>query len=1013
MECSGFSIDKPPETKFLTSSVPQSNKSTVFSSGSKIKCKTSSFLTKASKNDKTKNKPPGSKVNIFFQNVQGLANKVLELDVELLNIGNPFIVCLSETWLTKQNVALVCLSNYSLLTSYCRTNFNRGGVAIFGRSGIIANEIDVKQFSIDQIFECCAVYVLQPSPMVVVCMYTANKSFLNQFLVQVDLLLTWLTNKHKCQIFVGGDINQNFLVKSQSKSDVVNEFLSFGFSHLIDSPTRVCCTTSTCIDQCFTNKVLDANAFVQQSSLSDHYAIVLSLPNLNKLHVKEIFLRRSFSECNIRNFINYLSSEDWTTVYSEPNFDDQFQNFLNTFRFYFDLCFPLKEKTVHSTNKTNKWITSGILKSRKTKLSLYKAQKNSSCPVLKAHYKTYVSVYKSVIRMAKIMSNNAEINSAKNKTKKGWQVLRKELGTNQKPCDHLFSSDDPSKLASDFNSYFCNIASELTSNLTGKGSLPKFNNNSFFFNPTSSDEIIQIVKKRPPKKASGPDEIPDFLVKQVIEYISEILSFLFNNSFSSGIFPSCLKVAKVLPLFKKGDRKKVDSYRPISNISIFSKILECLVKERLLSFFNFSNLFSSSQHGFLSGRSTNTAIAKFLENIYNLLDNNKKSSGLFLDLSKAFDVVDFDILLKKMYRLGFRGNTYNWFKSYLYGRSQYVFLESQIKSEISPGKVEFKKINSCSSKQDVVRGVPQGSILGPLLFLVFINDLDEKIPEDNLVLYCDDTNVIISGDDEETLEHNLISTCLSLEKWFNVNKLVINVEKSSIINFHSCQASSVLIPCAMNGTIVPYSQNIKFLGLLIDNKLNWRAHIDSLAGKLSSTLYMLRILKKSVSQAVLLMLYYANFQSQMLYGIIFWGYGHYSKKIFILQKKAMRVLAGKYRDERGFPITCKPFFKDFQILTFPALYILECVSFFVQYPQKVLSFDTIHDHNTRFKNNFCIPSHKTTLFEHNNVYMGSKLFNKLPTTIRVHTNDVKKFKKLTKEFLLNHVIYSVEDFLSL
>ena len=225
--------------------------------------------------------------------------------------------------------------------------------------------------------------------------------------------------------------------------------------------------------------------------------------------------------------------------------------------------------------------------------------------------------------------------------------------------------------------------------------------------PIVEDEIIKIIAKFDQNKSPGHDGIGNFVLKRIAEEIVKPLTTIFNTSISSGEVPDSLKIAKVVPIFKKDDAQVFSNYRPVSVLPGFSKILERLVFNRCVSFINKQNTINDNQYGFRSGHSTYMAMIDLVDKICNAVENNKQTVGIFLDLSKAFDTIDHDILLCKLMHYGFRGTVIDWFKSYLSNRTQYVY---------------YNNIKSNSGQ--LTCGVPQGSILGPLLFILYINDIE-------------------------------------------------------------------------------------------------------------------------------------------------------------------------------------------------------------------------------------------------------------------------------------------------
>ena len=336
---------------------------------------------------------------------------------------------------------------------------------------------------------------------------------------------------------------------------------------------------------------------------------------------------------------------------------------------------------------------------------------------------------------------------------------------------------DPQKVADSFNTFFGTIAEKtkskiISTNKSHSDYLNDPNNRSIFLKPTSSTEIANIIISLNSNKANGPESISTNILKMLAPNMSTMLSKIINLSFSTGIFPDCLKLADIVPVHKKESKLLVENYRPISLLSNISKIFEKTIHTRLYSFLEDTKSLYNMQFGFRSKHSTNHALIQITEQIRDALDNGKYSCGIFVDLQKAFDTVDHHILLRKLEHYGIRGSVNNLFKTYLNNRFHSV------------------EILNKTSKQILLKhGVPQGSVLGPLLFLIYINDLHNAIKHSKVFHFADDTSLINSNISLKKINKQVNQDLTLLSNWLRANKICLNAKKTEIIIFRSKQKS--------------------------------------------------------------------------------------------------------------------------------------------------------------------------------------------------------------------------------
>ena len=383
----------------------------------------------------------------------------------------------------------------------------------------------------------------------------------------------------------------------------------------------------------------------------------------------------------------------------------------------------------------------------------------------------------------------------------------------------------------------------------------------FVLSPVLQEDIITTVNNCKSKTSCDHNNIDMVIIKQVINYIAKPLAHVCSTSFEYGVLPDNMKVAKVVPLFKAGDRSVISNYRPISLLSQFSKILEKSFNERLDKFIDKFQLLNNCQYGFRSQMSI--------------------SHGVFIDLKKAFDTVNHTLLIDKLEYYGIRGIAQEWLKSYLKDRKQ------------------FFQIDECASTLlNVTCGVPQGSILGPKLFILYINDICNASTSLKFILFADDTNEFYSGVDIQTICECISRELDKLHVWLAVNKLSLNVDKTNFILFGNRKnIDNVCI--SMNNSIITRVRATKCLGVIIDEKLTWKDHISLVRSKLSKTVGILYRIIHLLNRSALFILYCSLFLPYLTYCAEIWGntYKSNTQCIFLLQKKIVRIVYGaNFRD---------------------------------------------------------------------------------------------------------------------
>ena len=431
-----------------------------------------------------------------------------------------------------------------------------------------------------------------------------------------------------------------------------------------------------------------------------------------------------------------------------------------------------------------------------------------------------------------------------------------------------------------------------------------------YLHPCDNYEIIAAIDKLDPNKSSGYIDIPIILIKQSKFIIADAIRRAFNYSIENGIYPDILKVAKVTPVHKGGSQSDLGRYRPISVLSPINKIFESLLHKRLISFWTKHKLFRNTQFGFRQNYSTQLAVTHLYESILEKIDKNSNLCGVFLDLAKAFDSVNHQILLDKLEHYGIRGVAFDLFNSYLTNRKQYTSLD-----------------NLASSILSVNTGVPQGSVLGPFLFLVYMNDFP-LCTNCNTTPYADDTVLTIANSDLTDLKKKTDIELNNVTTWFNSNKLTLNYSKTQCLLF-SNKSLKHSFKIKLGDVEVTNNNTVKYLGTTLDDKLTWQYHIQIVAKKISIADGILSKLRHYVPKGVLIKVYYGIAYPYLLYSVTNWGNAAktHIQKIQVLQNRLIKIISNTFK----FKTKLLPLYQELNILKFHNIYRLEVIKFMNKY----------------------------------------------------------------------------------
>ena len=567
----------------------------------------------------------------------------------------------------------------------------------------------------------------------------------------------------------------------------------------------------------------------------------------------------------------------------------------------------------------------------------------------------------------------------KNDPKNTWKLIKSALNKSRKTQDIILKSDDKiitntNSICDKFNEFFnSNYTENLDPNLNldFKSFMGPSSIDSFFLLETNHTEILNTVNKLKNSKSSGTDNISNSLLKNLVLSILNPLNHLINLSLKNGQFPNVYKTSKILPLYKSGCHHSINNYRPISLLSSISKLIEYIMHDRLTSYLNKNNTLHNSQYGFRKNSSTELAIFDLSHYISKNMESKLLTLGIFIDLSKAFDSMSHSILLSKLYHYGIRGTAYQWFLSYLSNRQHYVAIDS-----------------SYSNPLPMKGGVPQGSILGPLLFNIFLNDISNSSKLFKFILYADDTTLLARDADYNNLTKIGNEEINKVNLWFNVNNLKINFSKTNFILFGP-KITTSRINFSINISNIPITrvESIKFLGVFINSGLTWYDHILHISKKISKNIGLIGKLQYKLPFEILKSLYYTLIYPYLNYCVSVWGNGakchlsiltkcqNYFLRILFYLKKYDHI-SSYYKTANMLNIYEISILKILTI--FYKLFIYKISPFFHLILQNYISH---HIYSMRNLSTFSLPKFRTKIYSISPLFQGMRLWNSLPTVV--------------------------------
>lgn len=899
------------------------------------------------------------------------------------------------------------INNYTIpgFQTYFNNSMNNqnDGVLIFIRDDITFN-INHEVLPLTNVTISNISFKLNNVEFLIMPCYRSPSISDNLFLIDLESYLSNLGGDSKVEVFIG-DINFDILNPSKGSTNEYLSLLSYlGFKSFINSYTRVTHESSTCLDHVYIRKKMDMNnflfdAFVIDTDITDHFPICVSVSlDKDENSTEDNKKKNIILKFDNDKFGNVISTTQWDDVINlnDPElackkFNDIFINIINE-------CTTTRTVSFRKYKKIKPWITNGLIHSIKHRDKLKKLLiKDKNNVNLLQEYKDYRNQLNKLLLNTKNNYYTNQINENTNNLKKIYQIVAEASNEkNVKPASNLnildsndqqFPSD--TEMANYCNKYYINIGSDMASRInepiTPLNILYPNLRDSMALNPVTNNEVILHISTLKNNTSPGMDRISSTLIKKYHNYIIDPLVHIINLIFSTGKVPSLYKVSVVTPIFKKGSKSNITNYRPISLISTFTKIFEKCLKCRLYDYLTSTNILNDRQYGFLRDVGTNDAMFELINNIKSSLDNGEKGIAVFLDLAKAFDTVPHGLLINALEQYGVRGVVLEVFKNYLMERRQVVKIR-----------------NVYSDPLEVKIGVPQGTVLGPLLFITYINSLLNLNIDGVTVSYADDTVLFFRDNSWEHVKNRVIKGLEKVKCWLDQNKLTLNTDKTFYIAFSMTDVNRPAFNCiTINGSdlCIKETNTIKYLGITIDKNLKWTNHIQNLTNKIRSLLYKFYIIRRILPKKLLIQIYKSLIESILRYGILVWGglYDNALRPLKIVQNFILRIIF--YKDK----LYSSDLLYSEDILSVRCLYYLSnCILCFKSKHKTFVS----HCYQTRHNASrmMVVPFRRYDAGQRYASILAPKIYNLLPHDIRA-TTKCKSFISKCKSFIHRHRLY--------